>query len=503
MRKRALISTYDKKGIREFSKSLLEKDFEIISTGGTYQYLKENGIDAIKVEDITNFPEILGGRVKTLHPAVFAGILADMTNQVHEKELQNLNLRNFSLVVVNLYPFKETISRDNVTIDEAIEQIDIGGVSLIRAAAKNYKSVNVIVSASQYNEYLTRCDIPDIEYSIQLAAKAFEYIAEYDLNISNYFVSKSGGKHPLSISISDSMHLRYGENPHQQARLYKTDFDEIFEVLHGKEISYNNMLDIDGAMTLMEDFLNDEPTCAIVKHGNPCGVATRGTLADAYRRALQTDPVSAYGGIIIFNRKLDYETAAELDKLFSEIVIAPDYSDDTLEFLKHKKNRRIIKCMFRQEKDELRKIAGGYLYQEKDNMIYEKNELKIVTKTIPDERMLRDAEFAYKIVKAVKSNAVVFVKDAATSGIGGGQPSRVDSTKIAVLKAKNAGIELSGTVAASDAYFPFSDGLFQIAEAGAVCVIQPGGSIRDNDVIEAADANDIAMIFTGYRHFKH
>ena len=503
MRKRALISTYDKKGITEFSKSLIEKDFEIVSTGGTYKYLKENGIDAIRVEDITNFPEILDGRVKTLHPAVFAGILADMTNPVHEKELQNYNLRNISLVVVNLYPFKETISKDKVTIDEAIEQIDIGGVSLIRAAAKNYKSVNVIVSASQYDEYLTKCDKPDMEYSMQLAAKAFEYIAEYDLNISNYYVTESSGKPPLSISISDSMHLRYGENPHQQARLYKTDFDEIFEVLHGKEISYNNMLDIDGAMTLMEDFLNDEPTCAIVKHGNPCGVATRETLADAYRRALQTDPVSAYGGIIVFNRMLDSETAAELDKLFSEIVIAPDYSADALDFLKHKKNRRIIKCRFRREKDELRKIAGGYLYQEKDNMIYKKDELKIVTKTVPDERMLRDAEFAYKIVKAVKSNAVVFVKDNATSGIGGGQPSRVDSTKIAVLKAKNAGIELSGTVAASDAYFPFSDGLLQIVEAGAVCVIQPGGSIRDNDVIEAADANDIAMIFTGYRHFKH
>ena len=263
------------------------------------------------------------------------------------------------------------------------------------------------------------------------------------------------------------------------------------------------MLDIDGAMTLMEDFLNDEPTCAIVKHGNPCGVATRETLAEAYRRALQTDPVSAYGGIIIFNKMADFETAVELDKLFSEIVIAPDYSAEALDFLKHKKNRRIIKCRFRREKDELRKIAGGYLYQEKDNMIYKKDELKIVTKTVPDERMLRDAEFAYKIVKAVKSNAVVFVKDNATSGIGGGQPSRVDSTKIAVLKAKNAGIELSGTVAASDAYFPFSDGLLQIVEAGAVCVIQPGGSIRDNDVIEAADANDIAMIFTGYRHFKH
>lgn len=502
MTKRALISIFDKEGIIEFSKVLIEKGYEIISTGGTYKHLAKSGINAVRVEDITQFPEILGGRVKTLHPAVFAGILADMTNPQHTEELINHNLLNISLVVVNLYPFRETISKEGVTIDEAIEQIDIGGVSLIRAAAKNYKSVNVLVSPSQYNDYLSTENI-DTEYSMNLAAKAFDYIADYDIYIRDYFAQKTKGLQPLKINIAGSTHLRYGENPHQQARFFKTDFDEKFQVLHGKEISYNNMLDIDAAMSLMEDFLGDEPTCAIVKHGNPCGVAVRGTLAEAYKRALQTDPASSFGGIIIFNQKLNLEAAQELDKLFSEIVIAPGFDDDVLEFLKHKKNRRIVKCRFGREKSELRKVAGGYLYQERDNMIYNDDELKVVTKSQPDAGMLKDSRFAYKIVKAVKSNAVVFVKDNATSGIGGGQPSRVDSTKIAVLKAKNAGIDLKGTVAASDAYFPFADGLLQVAEAGAVCVVQPGGSIRDQEVIDAADENKLVMIFTGYRHFKH
>lgn len=503
MDKKALISVYNKEGILEFSKELIEKGFEIISTGGTYKYLIENKINAKKVEDITAFPEILGGRVKTLHPAIFAGILADKNNPSHRKDLEVHELFNISLIAVNLYPFKETISKKGVSLEEAIEQIDIGGVSLIRAAAKNFKSVNVLVSPSQYEEYLLKYDNFSEEDSFKLARKAFEYIAEYDINIRDYFNRKENSGEPLNINISESMHLRYGENPHQAARLYKTDFDEIFQILHGKEVSYNNMLDIDSAMGLMLDFIEDKPTCAIIKHGNPCGVATRDNLSDAYLRAYETDKDSAFGGIIIFNGRLDFKTSQEVDKLFSEIIIAPDFDEDALNFLRHKKNRRLIKCKFQKVQSELRKISGGYLWQEKDDLIYIDDELKVVTQKKPDDEMLRDARFAYKIVKAVKSNAVVFVKDNATAGIGGGQPSRVDSTKIAVQKAQNAKIDLKGTVAASDAYFPFSDGFLQIAKAGAECVIQPGGSVRDNEVIEAANENGIAMIFTGYRHFKH
>jgi phosphoribosylaminoimidazolecarboxamide formyltransferase / IMP cyclohydrolase len=496
-KKTALISVYYKDGLLNFAKELIDRNFEIISTGGTSKFLTENKIPVTTVESITNFPEVLDGRVKTLHPAVFSGILAQKDNPKHIEQVNEHNLKLIDVVVVTLYPFKETISKLDVKLEDAIEQIDIGGVSLIRAAAKNYSSVSVLVATNQYDEYLNEFDKNNgniaYEFSLKLAADAFNLISQYDYDIKEYF---------RGLVKSDSG-LRYGENPHQKAVFEKTNFDDVFEILHGKELSYNNLLDVDAAHSLINEFKDNGATSAIIKHGNPCGVATGSVLKESYLKAFESDTVSPFGGIVIFNKELDLETAIEVDKIFTEIILAPAFGDGVLDLLMKKKNRRLLSFKFFTEGKESRTIAGGILHQERDNIVFDKSALKCVTKVQPKDNQIADMEFAYKIVKHTKSNAVVFVKDLQTIGVGGGQPSRIDSTKIAVSKAKQFKLDLKGTVVASDAFFPFADGLLETASVGAVCVIQPGGSVRDDEVIKAADEKGLCMIFTGFRHFRH
>ena len=509
MIKRALISVYDKTGIIELATELAKHGIEIISTGGTYKLLKENNIEVKSVEEITGFPEVLNGRVKTLHPDIFGGILSDRSNPVHLEEMKEHSITPIDLVIVNLYPFEKTIADKNVTVADAIEQIDIGGVTLIRAAAKNFKDVIVLVSPGQYMEFSdtldsTSNDIP-FEYSQRLAQKAFETTSHYDNAISNYFVklNKDFTHSTHSFDFTNSKELRYGENPHQKAVLIKNNFDEIYEVLHGKELSYNNLLDMDAAYNLIAEFKDETAACAIIKHGNPSGVAVAGDLQEAYARAFATDTLSPFGGIIVINKKLDFKTSLDIDKLFSEIIMAPDFENEALELLMKKKNRRLVKFNFIDESKEFRKISGGVLYQDKDNYTVSESDLKFVTDRKASSEEIKDMLFAFKVVKHTKSNAVIFVKDKRTLAIGGGQPSRIDSTKIAVSKAKEFGQDLKDSIAASDAFFPFPDGLIEIAKAGAAAIIQPGGSVKDEDVVKAADEYKIAMAFTGIRHFKH
>jgi phosphoribosylaminoimidazolecarboxamide formyltransferase/IMP cyclohydrolase len=506
--KRALISVYDKTGIVEFAKKLLVHNYEIISTSGTAKLLLENGISIKTIEELTQFPEILNGRVKTLHPAVFAGLLADSSNKEHIEQMKKIKLETIDLLVVNLYPFAETIRKPNCTKEEAIEQIDIGGVSLIRAAAKNFNSVSVIISPSSYVNFInhlnTGTNIQSI--NLELAADAFNYIADYDAEIANYFNKLAGKTDSLHLSFNSSNELRYGENPHQKARVFyysHEGFYDTFQILHGKELSYNNLLDIDAAYNLINEF--DETACAIVKHTNPCGVSCDNDITQAYLKALACDNVSAFGGIVIINRKIDLKTVQEIDKIFTEIVIAPDYDEDAKEHLFKKKNRRLLKYKrnANTSRPDVRSIIGGLLAEDKDDIIISEKDIRCVTKEEPDEKVYKDLMFAMKIAKHTKSNSVVYVKNMQTIGIGGGQPSRVDSSRIAVEKAKRFGFDLTGCSVASDAFFPFADGVIEAAKAGAKYVIQPGGSVRDEEVIKAADENGIAMIFTGIRHFRH
>jgi len=502
---RALISVYNKTGVVEFAKKLASFDIEIISTGGTYNLLIENGIKVRSIIEFTRFPEILNGRVKTLHPNIFGGILADKENDQHLSELSNLNISSIDLVVVNLYPFKETIEKPNVTEKEIIEEIDIGGVSLIRAAAKNYKSVSVIHSVNQYNlltnELQNSGNNISENFNRSLASKAFEYISNYDKTISDYFNSVS--EKEKVVILKNPQILRYGENPHQTSTLYKENFDEIFSVKGGKELSYNNLLDLDSAYGLINEFKENEPTCAIIKHGNPCGVASAENLTEAYLNAFSTDTDSPFGGILIFNKIIDFKTSQEVNKLFFEILAAPGFDPDAFELLNQKKNRRLIEFKFSEEKSELRKIFGGYLVQDKDNIVYDKLDLRIVTEKKPDENILEDMYFSTKVVKHIKSNSICFVKNKKTLGIGGGQPSRIESTKIAIMKASHYNNDLKGSVVSSDAFFPFSDGVEQIIKTGAVAIVQPGGSVRDPEVIETANKSGLIMALSGVRHFKH
>lgn len=502
--KKALISVYDKTGIVEFSHNLVKSGYEIISTSGTAKLLKENGIELRTIEEMTKSPEVLGGRVKTLHPLVFAGLLADRFNENHLKQVDEFGFELFDLLVVNLYPFSETIKKEKCTVEEAIEQIDIGGVSLIRAAAKNFTNVSVIVEPKQYKEFLESKNDGDL--NLKLASRAFSYIAEYDNDIANYFrriADETSGT--LSIGYKSSWKLRYGENPHQQGLLYNTgknSFEDIFEKLHGKELSYINILDIDAAYKLISEF--EEPSCVILKHTNPCGAASADNITEAYKKAYAADTVSPYGGIVIVNRKLDMDTASEIDKIFTEIIIAPEYDNGVLEFLEKKKNRRLINVKtWDYEQGDLKSVAGGVLYQDSDSIVIKPEELKVVTKRKPTDAELKDLFFAMKVCKYTKSNSVVFAKNLRTVGIGGGQPSRVDSSMLAVTKAKRFGMQLEGSSVASDAFFPFPDGVIEAAKAGAKSFIQPGGSVRDDEVIKAADELDLAMVFTGIRHFRH
>jgi phosphoribosylaminoimidazolecarboxamide formyltransferase/IMP cyclohydrolase len=508
--KRALISVSDKKGIVEFAKALREFGVEIISTGGTFTTLKNAGIEAKSVSDVTGFPEILDGRVKTLHPAIHAGILAVMDNPEHRDQLQKHNIEPIDLIVVNLYPFEQTISAEHVKLEEAIEQIDIGGPAMVRSSSKNFRHTAVVVNPDLYGIVLEEMREHNGALTLQtrfnLAYRAFQHTAHYDSVIASYFAGLTPQKtlpDSISISLKKEQPMRYGENPHQAAALYGT-FGSHFQKLHGKELSFNNILDINAAALLCAEF--NEPTVVIVKHNNPCGVATDTILVNAYRKAFATDTKSAYGGIVCVNRPLDSATAEAVNEIFTEVIIAPEYERGVLEFLTKKRDRRLIKQTSDLRKLwelDLRKVVGGVLVQEPDHHRIHPSDLRIVTKRQPTDEEMQALLFAWRIVKHVKSNAIVYTLGDRTLGIGAGQTSRVDSSKIAAMKAAEAGFNLQGCVVSSDAFFPFADGLLEAMKVGATAVIQPGGSVHDEDVIKAANEHNVAMVFTGIRHFRH
>lgn len=508
--KRALISVSDKSGLDKLAAALHENGVEIISTGGTAKKIAETGIPVKDVSEITGFQECLDGRVKTLHPHVHGGILARTSHQPDRDEIERLGIQPIELVVVNLYPFKKKISEQGVTTAEATEFIDIGGPTMIRAAAKNFAHVTILTSPDQYAEFINEFVAGNgirFDSRRKFAKAAFAQTADYDAAIADYFMSITNEKPPSQINLSLPLfqELRYGENPHQNAAVYGNQ-NEFIDCFHGKQLSYNNYLDIDAALNLITDFRNSEPTCAIFKHTIPCGVGTAESLEEAYHKAFSTDTVSPFGGIIIVNKELDIATAKAIDEIFTEIIIAPAFSDEAAELLQQKKNRRLIKIKHNHtfnRSTTLRSIFGGLLNQDADNEIPDPQSFKVASKREPTTNEMRDMLFAWKIVRHVKSNAIVYAKDGATLGIGSGQTSRVDSSEIAVSKAEKEGLKLTGSAIASDAFFPFPDGVESAAKAGATAVIQPGGSIRDEEVIAKADEFDMAMIFTGKRHFKH
>jgi phosphoribosylaminoimidazolecarboxamide formyltransferase/IMP cyclohydrolase len=506
--RRVLVSVSNKEGIADFARALSNYGAEIISTGGTAEHLRSAGLNVTLVSDLTEFPEILNGRVKTLHPTIHAGLLAVRDNPHHQADLQRHGIEPIDLVVVNLYPFEEMVKRTNVRLEQVIEEIDIGGPAIIRSAAKNFHFTAVVVSPSSYNAVLDELRSNEGALTettrFKLAREAFRHIAHYDALIASYFEGiQSTTKMPefFSLSLAKGFDLRYGENPHQAAAFYG-NFAMHFPVLHGKPLSYNNILDVDGAIGCAREFT--EPTAVIVKHTNPCGVGTGATPSEAYQKALATDPASAFGGIIALNRTIEAETAEAIHPQFAEIIIAPAFSAEALTILMQKKNRRIIQWRSDVKEDyDIRSVQGGILVQEPDNQLLYREELRTVTRRQPTEEELQAMMFAWKVAKHVKSNAIVYARADRTLGIGAGQMSRVDSARIAALKAREAGHDLRGCAAASDAFFPFADGLVEAVKAGATAVIQPGGSIRDNEVIRAADDYGVAMVFTGIRHFKH
>lgn len=505
MKKQALISVSDKSKIIEFAQELSQLGYKIIATGNTAKILSANKIEVTEISSITGFPEIFEGRVKTLHPKIFGGILFRRENNQDIKEAEINNIEGIDIVCVNLYPFVKTISNPDSTLDEAIENIDIGGPSLIRAAAKNHKFVSVLTNPDQYDNFLSELKSGTISESTkkQLAVEAFSHTSNYDTYIANYLEQKfSLPQSYIRINEKLSSSLRYGENPHQKAAVYG-NFEDYFQVFHGKEISYNNILDLVAAVELCEDL--GETACTIIKHNNPAGAAIGNNPFEAYIRALKCDPVSSFGGIVTFNKEVDAQTAEELNKIFLEIVCAPSFTKEAIDLLKKKKDRRLVvqKKSVLEEKKNFRSIPGGVLVQDSDSISLNENELKVVTDIQPTKQELDDLKFAWKIAKHTKSNAIVYVKDKATLGVGAGQMSRIDSAKIAVMKANEHGLDLQGSVAASDAFFPFADGLLEIIKCGAKAVIQPGGSVRDQEVIDAANKNNISMVFTGIRHFKH
>ncbi len=509
--KRALISVSDKTGIVEFAKTLERFGVEILSTGGTLTALRDAGVKATPVSEVTGFPEILDGRVKTLHPKIHAALLAVGDNEDHRRQLKDLHIEPIDMVVVNLYPFQQTVARDGVTLDDAVEQIDIGGPSMLRAAAKNYRYKAVLAHPSSYASVAAELEANGGALSeptrFLLARQVFQHTATYDAVIASYLGSQNGAEHGMpetfSLALPKTEALRYGENPHQKAALYGT-FHRFFEKLHGKELSYNNIVDIQAAAELLEEF--SEPTVAIIKHTNPCGVGSGRTLEEAYVKAFATDTKSAFGGIVAVNRPLGSEAARFIDKVFTEVIIAPAFGDGVLEFLQRKKDRRLIRqnAPVRSERrNEIKTIAGGLLLQTPDDLTFRPDQLRVVTRREPTEEERAAMMFGWSVAKHVKSNAIVYSRADRTIGIGAGQMSRVDSSRIAVLKATDMGLDLKGTAVASDAYFPFADGLLEAVRAGATAVIQPGGSVRDAEVIKAADDNSIAMVFTGIRHFRH
>lgn len=508
---RALLSVSDKTGLLPLAESLHEHGVEIISTGGTAQKLREANIPVTDISEVTNFKECLDGRVKTLHPNVHGGILARTSHPPDLKEIEQLGIKPIELVVVNLYPFKETIVKPDCTPAIATENIDIGGPTMIRAAAKNFAHVCVLTSPRQYLSFIQELNKESqVGFSTRqrLAKQAFNHTAEYDSYIANYFNKLDHDALPeqLNLSLPKSQELRYGENPHQQAAVYgfQNDFIDCF---HGKALSFNNFLDVDAALNLIAEFSDSDPTCAIFKHTVPCGVATDPqSMQKAWKKAFATDTMSPFGGIVAVNKTLDVETAKAIDKIFTEIIIAPSYSEEALELLTKKEKRRLIrikKSVNAGGSFQYRSIFGGTLYQEADVLKARFEDFKTVTKRKASEQEKRDLLFAWKVVKHVKSNAIVYAREGQTLGIGTGQTSRVEASEIAIAKARQEGLNLEGCAIASDAFFPFADGVEAAANAGATSVIQPGGSIRDQEVIEAADKHNMAMVFTGKRHFRH
>jgi len=516
---RALISVSDKSGIVEFATALREQGVALLSTGGTYRLLQENGLDVTEVAEYTGFPEMMDGRVKTLHPKVHGGILARRGQD--DAVMADHGIDAIDMVVVNLYPFEATVANPDCTREDAIENIDIGGPTMVRAAAKNHRFVNIVVNATDYEDILSEMRANNgatcMDTRFNLAIKAYEHTAAYDGAIANYFgKSVPGGSDKFPRTFNTQFHkvqeMRYGENPHQSAAFYveeeaSTGCIATASQLQGKELSYNNVSDTDAALECVKSF--SEPACVIVKHANPCGVAVAANISEAYDLAFATDTESAFGGIIAFNRELDAATAhAITERQFVEVIIAPSVSDEAIAVVAAKKNVRLLACGEWQGNTpgnslDYKRVNGGLLVQDRDLGMIDMQEIKIVSKVQPTAQQLSDMLFAWKIAKFVKSNAIVYAANGQTVGVGAGQMSRINSARIAGIKAEHAGLEVKGSVMASDAFFPFRDGIDNAGQSGIAAVIQPGGSIRDEEVIAAADEHSMAMVFTGMRHFRH
>lgn len=510
MKKRALVSVSDKTGIVEFVKGLKEQGVEVISTGGTHKLLQQNGVDVIGISEVTGFPEIMDGRVKTLHPSIHGGLLAVRDNETHMAQMKELGIEPIDFVVVNLYPFKETISKPDVAFEDAIENIDIGGPTMIRSAAKNHEYVSVIVDPKDYEVVLTELrENGEVskEQKRKLAAKVFRHTAAYDALISEYLTKQVGEESPETVTLTfeKKQDLRYGENPHQKATFYKSPFATTSSIayatqLHGKELSYNNINDANAALGIIEDF--SEPAVVAIKHMNPCGVGVGSNIFEAYERAFTADPISIFGGIIVANREIDKATAEKMHEIFLEIIIAPSFAEEALAILKGKKNLRLLTVDLEKgdTKPKFTSVRGGLLIQDEDTISLEDATITYPTKRQPTEKEWEDLKLAWKVVKHVKSNAIVLAKDNMTIGVGAGQMNRVGSANIAIAQADE---KAQGSALASDAYFPMPDTVEVAAKAGITAIIQPGGSIRDEDSIKKADEYNIAMVFTGVRHFKH
>jgi phosphoribosylaminoimidazolecarboxamide formyltransferase/IMP cyclohydrolase len=523
MIKQALISVSDKTGVLEFARALSAAGVNILSTGGTAKLLADNGVPVTEVADYTGFPEMLDGRVKTLHPKVHGGILARRDFPEHVAKLTEHNIPTIDMVVVNLYPFQSTVAKAECSLEDAIENIDIGGPTMLRSAAKNHKDVVVVCDPADYSRVLEEMKAGEVGYDTKfmLAKKVFAHTAQYDGAITNYLTSLGEDKahatraiHPqtLNMSFEKVQDMRYGENPHQSAAFYRDLAPAVgalasYKQLQGKELSYNNIADADAAWECVKSLggLGQPAGCVIVKHANPCGVAIGVDALDAYSRALQTDPTSAFGGIIALNTELDAKTAEAIAKLFVEVLIAPSFSAEARAIMSAKQNVRLLEIPLGagQNPFDVKRVGGGLLVQLPDAKNVGLGELRVVTKTQPTQQQLQDLMFAWRVAKFVKSNAIVFCANGMTLGVGAGQMSRIDSARIASIKAQNAGLTLAGSAVASDAFFPFRDGLDVVVDAGATCVIQPGGSMRDQEVIDAADERGVVMLYTGTRHFRH
>ncbi|WP_249871753.1 bifunctional phosphoribosylaminoimidazolecarboxamide formyltransferase/IMP cyclohydrolase [Oceanobacillus saliphilus] len=510
MSKRALISVSDKTNIEEFAKGLVQAGYEVISTGGTLRALVNAGIEAKAVDEITGFPEIMDGRVKTLHPLIHGGLLGKRSNPDHMKQMEANNIAPIDIVVVNLYPFKQTLEKDGVSKEEIIENIDIGGPTMLRSAAKNFEDVAVVVDPSDYERVLQAVQADKLEFHLlqELAAKVFRHTANYDAMIAQYFMGETKEEFPetYTVTYEKVQDLRYGENPHQQAAFYKNPIHKSMSLatakqLHGKELSYNNIQDANAALEILAEY--DNPAAVAVKHMNPCGIGVSETLSGAFQRAYDADPISIFGGIVACNREIDAATAEKLSEIFLEIVIAPGFNEEALEILTRKKNIRLLELELKTSDTVTKKLTtvnGGVLIQNSDNGTVAAEDLTVATKRQPTEEEIENLLFAWKAVKHVKSNAILLAKDNQTIGVGAGQMNRIGSATIAI---EQAGEKAEGAVMASDAFFPMPDTVEAAVKAGITAIIQPGGSKRDQDSIAVCDEHGIAMVFTGMRHFKH